>query len=155
MTLDLFSVCINYKVLKTLYDISQSNPIILFDGVCNLCNGFVKFVIRNDPKRKFRFVPLQEFTGSEQYPEFKTMAKAMNTVILLDKGKISSKSSAALKISRQLAFPVNLGYVFILFPVFIRNAVYDYIAHKRYRWFGRQDTCMIPSPELLDRFIKQ
>jgi predicted DCC family thiol-disulfide oxidoreductase YuxK len=146
---------LNYASLKTIYAISEQHPVILFDGICNLCNGFVRFVIRYDKQEKFRFLPLQEFSSDDVPPELKIKAQELNTVLLLNKGKLTEKSTAALNIIRQLAFPFNLGYVFILFPLFIRNAVYDFIARNRYHWFGKQDTCMIPTPELMDRFIKQ
>lgn len=132
----------------------MDNPIILFDGVCNLCNASVNFIIKYDSKRKFRFAPIQSISGEKIFNEFKIPDKNNNSVILLQNKKIFLKSSAALEISRQLQFPFNLFIIFIIVPKFIRDKVYDFIAVNRYNWFGKREECMIPSTEIKDLFIE-
>ena len=127
--------------------------LIFFDGVCNLCNGFVQFVIKNDTEGKYRFGALQ---SPEAEAIFKTLGHEYTipkTVILVQDGKLYQKSEAALRIARGLDFPWPLFYSFIVVPSFIRDWVYDFIARNRYRWFGKKDSCMIPTPELKSRFL--
>lgn len=127
--------------------------LILFDGVCNLCNGFVQFVIQNDKAGKFRFAALQ---SSEAEAIFKSLGHEYTqpkTVILVQDGKIYQKSEAALRIGKGLDFPWPLFYGFIIVPGFVRDWVYDFVARNRYRWFGKKDYCMIPTPELKARFL--
>ncbi|WP_353132097.1 thiol-disulfide oxidoreductase DCC family protein [Pseudopedobacter sp.] len=127
--------------------------VILFDGVCNLCNSFVQFVIKHDRKERFRFASLQsDFAEKELANSFIDNQK-MSTVILLENGKFYSKSTAALRILKKLNGLWPLLYVFIIVPVFIRDTVYNLIARNRYKWFGKKDSCMIPSPELQRRFL--
>ncbi|MBN8578789.1 MAG: thiol-disulfide oxidoreductase DCC family protein [Cytophagales bacterium] len=129
------------------------NPVILFDGVCNLCNQSVLFIIRHDPQRKFRFASLQSEFGQQQMQARYLNTTQLNTVLLLHNGKIYQKSRAALEIVRRLNGLWPLLYLFIIVPPFIRNGVYNWIARNRYRWFGKQDACSIPTPELQSLFI--
>ncbi len=127
--------------------------VILFDGVCNLCNSFVQFVIKHDRKERFRFASLQsDFAEKELANSFIDNQK-MSTVILLENGKLYSKSTAALRILKKLNGLWPLLYIFIIVPAFLRNVVYNLIARNRYKWFGKKDSCMIPSPELQRRFL--
>lgn len=127
--------------------------IILFDGVCNLCNGSVQFVIKRDPNGKFRFASLQSDFGQQVLAREGLPAGKLTSFILLEDGKMYQRSTAALRVARQLPGAWALLYAFIVVPPFIRNAVYDFIAANRYRWFGKQESCMIPTPELRARFI--
>lgn len=128
-------------------------PVILFDGVCNLCNGSVLFIIKRDPRAQFRFASLQSEFGQEQLRRFMLPTTEMNSVLLLADGKLYQKSSAAIKIAGRLTGGWPLLTIFKIFPTPVRDAVYDWIARNRYRWFGKREACMIPTPELKSRFI--
>lgn len=130
-----------------------SGPIILFDGVCNLCNMAVRFVIRHDPKAVFKFASLQSETGQTLLKNYKLPLNNFNSFILIEKNKAYTKSSAALKVSRLLKGPVKFLYIFNIVPVFIRDGVYNFISKKRYQWFGKKNECMRPSPTLALRFL--
>ena len=132
---------------------SLTQPLILFDGVCNLCNSSVLFIIKRDSKEVFKFASLQSELGKALLEEFKLPATELNSVLLIDKGKFYNKSDAALNIARHLHGLWPMLYGFKIIPLFIRNGVYDWIAKNRYRWFGKKDACMIPTPELKSRFI--
>ncbi len=129
------------------------SSVILFDGVCNLCNGAVKFILRRDVHRKFMFAALQSEAGK------KLADKHLNcdnpeSIILVSRGRFYQKSTATLRIAKGLPFPYPLLYGFIIVPPFIRNALYSYVARNRYKWFGKQDSCMMPSPDIMERFLK-
>ncbi|HEX4047964.1 MAG TPA: thiol-disulfide oxidoreductase DCC family protein [Elusimicrobiota bacterium] len=127
--------------------------VILFDGVCNLCVFFVQFVIRRDPGRKFVFASLQSEAGRRLVREHQVPGDAVTTIILIEGDRFSWKSEAALRIFRGLSFPWPLLSPFVLVPRPIRDAVYDFVAARRYRWFGKRDECMIPTPDLKRRFL--
>jgi predicted DCC family thiol-disulfide oxidoreductase YuxK len=130
-----------------------SNHIILFDGVCNLCNGFVQFVIRYDKKYEFKFASLQSAYATS-LPELKDkIGNSLSTIVLKQQEHYYFKSTAALKVARLLAFPVSAAYVFIIIPASVRDAVYNWIASNRYRWFGKRNECWLPTPELKNRFL--
>lgn len=134
--------------------IPKHNSLILFDGVCNLCNNSVQFVIKHDKKNKFLFTALQGETAKAILKEFKIDSSKIDSIILYEPEKgVSLKSTAALKIASKLEFPINLLVVFLIVPGFIRNWVYNYIAKNRYKWYGKQDNCMIPTPELKEKFL--
>lgn len=127
---------------------------ILFDGVCNLCNASVQYIIKHDKNDVFRFTALQSDVGQEVIKQFNIDTKKTDSILLYSKVKgISHKSTAALKIASQLGFPQNLMVVFLIVPTFIRNWVYDYIAKNRYQWYGKKEACMIPTPELKSKFL--
>lgn len=128
-------------------------PVILFDGVCNLCNSSVQFIIRHDPHSRFRFAALQSEFGQSQLELHGFGKEELLSVVLLTDGKAYDKSRAALEIARKLNGLWPLMYAFIIVPPFIRDLVYNWISRNRYRWFGRQDECMIPTPDLKARFI--
>lgn len=127
--------------------------IILFDGVCNLCNGSINFVIRHDRRGHFRFAPLQSDAAATLAATHQIDIHQMASFILVQNGKAYTKSTAALRVARQLPFPWKLLYAGIIFPRFIRDGVYNIIARNRYRWFGRKDSCMVPTPEIKERFL--
>ena len=132
---------------------APEKPLILFDGVCNLCNKSVQYVIRHDPEGKFTFASLQGKTGQVALRAFNLPANELNSFVLVENGKAYTKSTAALKVAGKLKGPVKLLYACMVVPAFIRNAVYGWIARNRYKWFGKQDSCMVPSPQLADRFL--
>lgn len=139
-------------MMGTLPD--SDTPILLFDGVCNLCNGFVQLIIRQDKRKLFRFASLQSGTGTQvlQYIQ-QDMGTVPDSLILLYKGRYYTKSAAALKTAVLLKGWWQLLTIGYIMPPFMRNPIYDWVARNRYKWFGRQDTCMLPSPELNARFL--
>jgi len=136
-------------------NLPEHKKLVLFDGVCNLCNASVLYIIKHDKKDMFRFAPLQSEIGNAIVEEHGINTAKVDSIILYSKEKgIRHKSSAALRIAKELGFPRNLSAVFIVVPTFIRNWVYDLIARNRYKWYGKKDECMIPSPELQKKFIQ-
>jgi predicted DCC family thiol-disulfide oxidoreductase YuxK len=131
------------------------HSIILFDGVCNLCNGAVQFVIKRDNRNQFLFASLQSHEGIEILSEHNLPSKRMNSFFLVENGKVYDKSTAALRVLKKMKGLWPLCYIFIIVPKFIRDGVYDWIAKHRYQWFGRKDECMIPTPELKAKFLNQ
>lgn len=130
------------------------HPIILFDGVCHLCQSSVKFIIRRDPEAVFRLVSLQSEAGKNLLDNYgMEIVGDPDSVILIHRGKVWQRSTAALKIARRLSGGWPLLYVFILVPRFLRDFIYDWIAANRYRWFGRDDSCMLPDPGMKERFL--
>ena len=130
-----------------------TKPIIYFDGVCNLCNASVQFVIKRDKDEQFHFASLQSEYAKKNLPEALTNDAALQSIVLQEGEHLKTKSSAALSISRKLSGGWSLLYAFMIIPKFIRDVVYQWIARNRYRWFGKQDECMIPAPELKARFL--
>ncbi|RBL90753.1 thiol-disulfide oxidoreductase DCC family protein [Chitinophaga flava] len=128
--------------------------IILFDGVCNFCNASINFVIRHDRQGRFRFAPLQSETAVALGTSLHFDTSRLETFVLVQNGKVYTKSTAALRVARQLPFPWRGMYAFIIIPRFIRDAVYSLVARNRYRWFGKKDSCMIPTPEIRGRFLQ-
>ena len=130
------------------------NPVIFFDGVCNLCNTSVQFIIKRDKADQFRFASLQSEYAQEVLPNDLTVPEALQSIILRHNGKIMKKSTAALTIAKKLSGGWPLLYAFIIIPKFIRDFIYDLIAKNRYRMFGKKNECMIPTPELKHRFVE-
>jgi predicted DCC family thiol-disulfide oxidoreductase YuxK len=126
---------------------------VLFDGVCNLCNGFVRFIVERDGAARFQFGALQSEGGRRLLASAGRSSPIPETVVLLEEGRVFTRSTAALRIARRLRFPWQLAYVFILIPRPVRDAIYDWIARHRYQWFGRREQCVVPTPELRQRFI--
>jgi predicted DCC family thiol-disulfide oxidoreductase YuxK len=133
--------------------VEKKQSIILFDGVCNLCNSSINFVIKRDKKDEFRFTALQEEPGISLLKRHHINTKDTDSIILIENDTVYVKSSAALRVSRKLSGAWPLMYGFIIVPTFIRNGVYDYIAKNRYKWYGKKDSCMIPTPELKNKFL--
>ncbi len=131
----------------------NSNLVLLFDGVCNLCNGLVQFVIKRDPSAKFRFGALQSAAGRKYMKKLKLPIQELETLVLVKDGKALTKSRGALTLLRELGGVWSWFYVFMVIPAPIRDGVYDLIAHSRYSIFGRRKACMIPTPDLKSRFL--
>ncbi|HBR55402.1 MAG TPA: thiol-disulfide oxidoreductase [Flavobacteriaceae bacterium] len=131
----------------------KQHKIILFDGVCNLCNNSVTFVIKRDTKDVFRFTALQEEPGQTLIKKHGIDPAETDSIILVSGDKAYTKSTAALKIACHLGGGYPLLYAFMIVPKFIRNWVYDYVAKNRYRWYGKKESCMIPTPELRSKFL--
>jgi predicted DCC family thiol-disulfide oxidoreductase YuxK len=131
----------------------DQHAIILFDGVCNLCNGFVQFVIRQDAAHRFRFASLQSETARQLLADLPAAGQRVDSVVLIENGRYYHQSTAALRILRHLRGGWPLLYGFIVLPAFLRDGIYAWVARNRYRWFGQRQACMLPSPELQARFL--
>lgn len=137
--------------------------LVLFDGVCNLCNGSVQFMIDRDPSAHLKFAALQSKGAREVLTRALGEARAEEilpkegddpgSVLLLERGVLHDRSSAALRIARHLSFPYSALFVFLIVPRPLRDLVYRFIARNRYRWFGKSETCRVPTPELRARFL--
>ncbi len=127
--------------------------IILFDGHCNLCNGSVQFVIKHDSAARFKFASLQSDTGKRLLAQYHLNSESLQSFVFIDKGKLYTRSTAALQVSRYLDGFWKLFSVFIIVPPFMRNGVYRLVANNRYRWFGKADACCLPTPDLAQRFV--
>jgi predicted DCC family thiol-disulfide oxidoreductase YuxK len=132
----------------------KGKKIILFDGVCNLCDRMVQYIIRHDKYDVFRFVPLQSELGNEILEHIGVDTKHIDSIILYEPGvAYYYKSAAAIEIAREFGGIFHLGTVFKIIPTGLRNSLYDYIATNRYKWYGKKDACMIPTPELKAKFL--
>ena len=131
----------------------RDRAVIFFDGVCNLCNHSVQFIIKRDHKDYFRFAALQSDIAGQKLSDFDFNADNLKTIILLENGKVYLRSTAALRIARHLSggWPILFGLIII--PAFIRDFVYQLIANNRYRIWGKTESCMVPSAELRAKFL--
>lgn len=130
-----------------------NNRIILFDGVCNLCNASVQFIISRDPKAVFKFTSLQSELGQALLKKHNISSENLYSVIVIQDNHVYDRSRAALEIAKQLNGLWPLFYSLIVIPPFIRNFIYDWISKNRYRWFGVRQECMMPTPEMKARFL--
>jgi predicted DCC family thiol-disulfide oxidoreductase YuxK len=138
-----------------MQELPLNKKIILFDGVCNLCNSAVQFVIKHDKKDVFRFVALQSELGQEIITYIGIDSKNIDSIILYEPGiAYYYKSDAALQIAKNLDGIFSIGTVFRIIPTGIRNHLYDYIAKNRYKWYGKKESCMMPTPELKIKFLE-
>mgnify|MGYP006175813231 FL=1 len=128
--------------------------IIFFDGPCNLCNSLIDFIIKRDKKKLFYFASLQSETAEKMLKDQVAHEQLMDSVVYVNGDMVYSKSTAVVEIFRQLKFPYNLIWLGVFVPKPIRDFIYDLIARNRYRWFGRQKICRIPTKEEEDRFLK-
>jgi len=131
----------------------EKSKIILFDGICNLCNSFVQRVIKNDSKNIFKFASLQSDFGQKFLKDKHLDHLELKTIILIEGDKFYTKSTAALKIGKELKGIYQISSILIWIPKAIRDFVYDIVSRNRYSWFGRQESCMMPTPELKNKFI--
>lgn len=132
---------------------TDTAPLVLFDGVCNFCDRSVQFIIRHDRRGFFRFAALQSEVGQAVLARHQLPQQEFDTFILLYKGKIYKRSGAALRVVRHLDGLWPALYAFIIVPPFIRDFFYQLISRNRYRWFGKKDQCMIPTPDIRSRFV--
>ncbi len=127
---------------------------LLFDGVCNLCNGFVQFIIKRDKKKQFLFSSLQSPVAVKLLAEHMSDTRKLDSVVLIEQGTMYTKSTAVLRIARQLGGGWPLLYGFIIIPPFIRDGIYDIVAKYRYRIFGKREHCIVPSAAIKRRFLE-
>lgn len=133
---------------------NTESPVLLFDGVCNLCNGTVQWIIERDPTGKIKFASLQSGAAHSLLQQHGLPTDQLNSVVLIDRGKFYLRSDAGLRVLRLLGgWWAVLSLLLLPIPGFIRNGVYDLVGRNRYRWFGRKDHCMMPSPALKARFL--
>lgn len=133
--------------------VSSTYDIILFDGVCNLCDASVNFIIRHDANNCFKFAALQSDAGKKIMQQYKINPDLTNSIVLLSNDKIYIKSGAVLRIAKKLNRLYPLLFTFIVIPPFFRDFVYDFIAKNRYKWFGKKEQCMLPSAEIKAKFL--
>lgn len=132
----------------------QDSAVVLFDGVCNLCNGAVNYIIDRDPSARFRFAALQSAQAAALLAPLGRVPEAEpQSFILVENGRVYERSSAALRVARKLPGAWKLFYAFVVVPTPIRDVVYRFIARNRYRWFGKAEACRMPTPELRARFL--
>jgi len=137
-----------------MLDFPKDKKIILFDGVCNLCESSVLFVIKRDKKDIFRFVALQSDLGKEIIEHIGLSKKNIDSVILYEPGiSYNYKSAAAIEIAKDLGGFFHLGTIFKIIPSGLRNLLYDYIAKNRYLWYGKKDNCLLPTEEIKSKFL--
>jgi len=130
-----------------------ANPIILFDGVCNFCNGTVNFVIKRDKSARLKFSTLQSEIGQNLIKANNFQDPDLRSFVFIEKRELYTRSTAALKVCKYMDGLWPLMYGFIIVPKFIRDGIYNWIANNRYRWFGKKEVCMVPTPELQSRFL--
>lgn len=131
----------------------SSSPIILFDGICNLCNRSVQFIIKHDKEKVYRFAAFQSKAGQKLLQQYNLPLKQYSSFLLIENNKAYSQSTAALKVAKNLSGPVKLAVVFNIVPAGIRNIVYNFVARNRYQWFGKKESCMVPTQDLKARFL--
>lgn len=137
-----------------IINLPQDKKIILFDGVCNLCDSSIQFIIKHDKKDIFRFVALQSEIGLEIINHIGIDTTKIDSILLYEPGKAYYyKAQAALKIAKELGGIYTAISWFSILPNFLTNTIYDYIARNRYKWYGKKDACMIPTPELKAKFL--
>lgn len=129
--------------------------IVLIDGQCNLCHGITRFVIQRDPAGQFKFASIQSEIGQRLLEAGGLSGRDLDTFVMLEDGRYYTKSTAALRMFRRLGGLWRLTYGLRVVPLFIRNRVYDLIASRRYRWFGYNDSCLVPTKEIKKRFLDE
>ena len=132
---------------------SEYYKIILFDGVCNFCNASVNFIMKRDKRDEFRFAAPQSEIGIELQKKFHLDPNDLESFILIEGDKYYKKTTAALRTAKEFGFPWNLSYIFIIIPPIIRNIAYNIIAKYRYKWFGKKESCRVPSPGERSKFL--
>jgi predicted DCC family thiol-disulfide oxidoreductase YuxK len=133
--------------------IAEDHPVLLFDGVCNLCNASIQFVIERDPEARFRFAPLQSDAAQELLAAVGYEDATLDSVVLVEGGEYYAKSDAAIRTARHLGLPYSLACPLGLVPARVRDIFYDFVAEHRYSWFGRREQCMVPTPDIEERFL--
>ena len=131
----------------------KGQAIILFDGVCNFCNSAVNFAFKRNAKANILFAPMQSVAGQKLLTQYHLPIDSLGSFVFIENDKPYKQSTAALKVCRHLRGLWPLCYGFIIVPLFIRDGLYNWVAANRYKWFGKKETCMIPTPEIKARFL--
>lgn len=132
---------------------TTEHPVLLFDGVCNLCSSSVQFVIERDPEGKFRFASLQSEEAKSLLNQHQAYSEDLDSVVLVKNDKVYTRSSAALQVLKTMGGAWSLLYGLIIVPKPVRDFIYDWVARNRYKWFGKKDACWLPTPDLRSRFL--
>ena len=127
--------------------------LVLFDGVCNFCNFWIQFALKRDKQNKLKFGSLQGTTAQTVLPKYNIDPAVLTSVIFIEDGVAYRESTAALKVCRHLDGGWKLLYAFIIIPAFIRDGIYKWIGRNRYKWFGKQESCLLPTAEQRARFV--
>ncbi|WP_254271637.1 thiol-disulfide oxidoreductase DCC family protein [Haloarcula marina] len=141
------------EALRSGVSDAPDHPVLLFDGVCNLCNGVVQFLIPRDPAGRIKYAPLQSEAGRELVERTELSTDGLDSVILVEAGRAYTKSAAVIRVAELLGYPYRFARVGRLVPRAVRDAVYDFVAANRYDWFGKKDRCMVPDEDVSDRFL--
>ena len=131
----------------------DQKTIILFDGICNLCNGSVQFILKRDKNEKFLFASLQSDASKNILLQYNVKKNSLDSILIIEDGQVYDKSTAVLKISRHLNWPWTMFSIALHLPLGIRDSVYDFVGRNRYKWFGKKDSCTMMIPEYKNRFI--
>jgi predicted DCC family thiol-disulfide oxidoreductase YuxK len=131
----------------------NTQPVILFDGICNFCNSAVNFTLKRNTKADIFFTPIQSAAGQKLLAQHHLPADNMESFVFIENDKPYKQSTAALRVCRHLRGLWPLCFGFIIVPPFIRDGIYNWIAKNRYKWFGKKESCMIPTPEIKARFL--
>ncbi len=140
--------------MATSHSNNSLQPLLLYDGVCLLCNGLIKFVLKADKKGKIYISPLQSEYAARRLEGTEIIPEDLDRVVLIANDQFYTSSRAVLELFGLLGFPYQILYIFRIVPSFIRDAVYRWIARNRYRWFGKADACLLPDKRFMDRFIE-
>ena len=140
--------------MATSHSNNSLQPLLLYDGVCLLCNGLIKFVLKADKKGKIYISPLQSEYAARRLEGTEIIPEDLDRVVLIANDQLYTSSRAVLELFGLLGFPYQILYIFRIVPSFIRDAVYRWIARNRYRWFGKADACLLPDKRFMDRFIE-
>jgi predicted DCC family thiol-disulfide oxidoreductase YuxK len=132
---------------------TPKKSVILFDGVCNLCNASIDFILKRDKNNKFLVGALQEEPGKKLLSQFEVNPEYLDSLVLIEDNQIFFRSTAALKIAKNLPSLWPIFYAFIILPSGFRDGIYDWIGRNRYRWFGKKNTCRLPTPEEKAKFL--
>ena len=132
----------------------ENELIIVFDGVCNFCNSTVQFIIERDTHSRFKFAALQSEAGYKLFQKHDLKVGELDTIVLFKKGIVYLRSDAALKIAKELDMPWKILVIFKIIPKFIRDFLYDVLAKHRYDWFGKREKCLIPTQDIIQRFLE-
>ena len=130
-----------------------NHSIILFDGVCNFCNSAINFVLKQDRKGVFHFAPLQSEAGQKLLQQYRLPTEEFESFVLIDDGKVYKKSTASLRVLNKLPWYWKEAQILRIIPTVFRDAIYDFIARNRYKWFGKKGQCMIPTTQMRSRFL--
>jgi predicted DCC family thiol-disulfide oxidoreductase YuxK len=142
-----------YQLDPAVHEWTKYDRLILFDGVCNWCNAWVNFAIAHDPHGQFKFGTLQSEQGQRILRDLNLSAMDYQTFLLLERCRVYTKSTAALRVLRHLSWWWPLYYVGVMVPTPFRDVIYDFVACHRYQWMGRAATCRVPTPEERHRFV--
>jgi predicted DCC family thiol-disulfide oxidoreductase YuxK len=132
----------------------EYQPVLLFDGVCNLCNSSVQFILKHEKNHDLKFAAIQSDAGEKLLALYRIDPNETNSVILISGDHVYTASDAVLKVTNHLKFPYSLGSILVVVPKAIRDFFYKGIAQNRYNWFGKRESCMIPTPQLRKRFLE-